>query len=684
MEAKDLKNLLAQSGQTNRSKYVPWWEDNFDDFFYKYDIFKAEEIKDIEACLEGWGREELSEAVGSYGFTLFHLLVWLNFHDAVERILTEEKVEADITDKKGKGITPFHLACCRGNLNMVRLLLDHGVDSSLCDTDGNNAYHYLVRPRVEGLTGTSSCTLRTMGQRPEIAALLSADVNGKNNLGMTPLALLLTENNTNLSCYLTDSLLKRGASVDYVDEGGSTLLLTAIRNNHMTAALLLMKDSDLVNRADQAGVTPMQLAAERRNEGLCMALKDHGAAQEGGPGRLNMNNLSRITGNTFALCSSDDRDHLGLALYLTEKLIGRIDTDDDDELSYILDIMGGALSKDEKCRFLDLCRAADIDLTVPIHRSGSATCIRDKCLNAQADVKAIKKLLELGVNMDQAVIQGKTPANIVASLRKMNTYGRQKDDYYERAAQFFSRESMEQSDNEGTTAIHRAVRNGHTQMLKVMIDKGVNVNLTEDEPSEPGNTPLHTACIYGNTEAVKLLLSSGADDTLQNINGETPAHLAMMKKKFGGDLTSRDRENLLKELKHLDTVRNDGQTPFMLLQSLDINTCEKLLPIFLERGVDINRKDTRGNTALIFQAYNMCFKDIVKELIREGADVNAANDSGNTALHYALKYGGLDVARYLIKKGADYNHANNQNVTPAQIAAEKGYDTVLELMDNIQ
>ncbi len=38
----------------------------------------------------------------------------------------------------------------------------------------------------------------------------------------------------------------------------------------------------------------------------------------------------------------------------------------------------------------------------------------------------------------------------------------------------------------------------------------------------------------------------------------------------------------------------------------------------------------------------------------------------------------------MIKKGADYNRANNAGVTPAQIAAEKGYDTVLGLMTDIR
>ena len=230
---------------------------------------------------------------------------------------------------------------------------------------------------------------------------------------------------------------------------------------------------------------------------------------------------------------------------------------------------------------------------------------------------------------------------------------------------------MEQLDNMGTTAMHQAARNNHAKMLEVMIGKGVDVNLTEDEPAESGNTPLHTACIYGSVESAAVLIASGADDTLQNKNGETPAHMAVMKKRFGGELESKEREKLLKELKHLDIPRNDGSTPLMLLQYLNLNATRELLPLFLEKEADVNRTDNRGNTALILNAENQCYKDVIKELVRAGADVNMADNNGNTALYHALRYGNQEAARFLIKKGADYNRSNNHGITPMQVAVEK-------------
>ena len=122
----------------------------------------------------------------------------------------------------------------------------------------------------------------------------------------------------------------------------------------------------------------------------------------------------------------------------------------------------------------------------------------------------------------------------------------------------------------------------------------------------------------------------------------------------------------------------------MQAQLLDLTAPRDLLPIFLEKGVDVNRRDDQGMTALMLNADHYCFKDVIKPLIQAGADIQVADNDGNTALHYALQYGDQGVARYLIKKGADYNLPNNDGKTPVQIAVETGMDTVLELMTDIQ
>ncbi len=235
---------------------------------------------------------------------------------------------------------------------------------------------------------------------------------------------------------------------------------------------------------------------------------------------------------------------------------------------------------------------------------------------------------------------------------------------------------MEQLDKYGEAAVHLAARQGHAGMLKIMIEKGVDVNLAEDAPAPAGTTPLHEACMHGQAEAVKLLIAAGADDTLKNMDGETPAHAALMKNRRGRELDNEQKARVLRELMHLDIPRNDGQTPLLMLR----HDTSELLPVFLERGVDLNHTDHSGMTVMMRNTD----KDMIKELIRAGADIHLADNEGNTALHHALDNYSQDSARFLIKKGADYNRPNNDGVTPVQMAIEKDFEMVLELMTDIR
>lgn len=683
MDKNKLAELLVESAEIySQARCVPWWRDDQepDADFDEEQYFSAELVDEVNACAAECEEDELLAPVGREGFTLFHLLVWHNFRDAAAEILCSGRVSGDAvdtTDHKGQGLTPFLLACARGNLAMVQCLLEHGADSSRSDSRGMNAFHFLAYPGIETLAGDSACMERSVDQRAGIARLLTCDIHQQNAAGLTPLAHLLShEYNSGYTWPLTEIFLEKGAETDYVDEDGNSLLMLAGRNGHITAALQLMeKCPELLDVENKAGVNPVRHAVEYRNMGMYFALLEHGAAKIP-DASMELFPLSQIADNAFCDLADDNRDALSMALYLTEKMIARLDPDDDDEMGEITELLHNALAVDRDGHLLDICREQGIDFTLPIYYNGEMLCLRDECLHAACSADVLKKLSAMGVDLDKAVIKGRTPANIIASF-KQRRY-REDEAFFAEAAELFTKDSMEQTDNEGRAAVHYAAENGHAGMLQVMIAKGVNVNLTQDAPGDAGAAALHCACARGHEDVVRLLMAAGADDMLANTDGETPAHYVVKERRFGGSLTPEQMNSLLKELKNINIPREDGRTPLMLLK--DFGQEYELLKLFLERGADVNHADQNGVTLLMLHTD----KDEARELIRAGADVNLADNEGNTALHYALECCSEGSARYLIKKGADYNRYNNRGITPAQLAAEQGLDMVLELMTDIR
>ncbi|VDI16368.1 Hypothetical predicted protein [Mytilus galloprovincialis] len=88
--------------------------------------------------------------------------------------------------------------------------------------------------------------------------------------------------------------------------------------------------------------------------------------------------------------------------------------------------------------------------------------------------------------------------------------------------EFNSRVDTTIKDNEGRSALHLACQNGHTEVIKLLMDVGMNINDTTNR----GSTPLHLACFGGHYETVKFLLdlngqelNSRVDTTIKDEEG---------------------------------------------------------------------------------------------------------------------------------------------------------------------
>src|SRR3989449_6765119 len=77
----------------------------------------------------------------------------------------------------------------------------------------------------------------------------------------------------------------------------------------------------------------------------------------------------------------------------------------------------------------------------------------------------------------------------------------------------------------GFTALTGAVANNHTEIAKLLVKRGAQVNYRY----EGGFSPLMGASENGNVELVNFLLENGADPTAKTKDGETPLGLAREK-----------------------------------------------------------------------------------------------------------------------------------------------------------
>ncbi len=218
---------------------------------------------------------------------------------------------------------------------------------------------------------------------------------------------------------------------------------------------------------------------------------------------------------------------------------------------------------------------------------------------------------------------------------------------------------VDSRDDRGFTPLFWAAAHGHTEVARLLIQMGADVNARI--PS--GGTPLHVAAWNGAVpETLILLLASGADVTAQDDNGSTPLHFAL-----ASDIESPNR---LKAIDWLVFARADlnakdrsGQTPLYAQN----RTSFELIKFLVRNRADLNTRDNEGRTPLMWAA-ELNDEKLVELFVRSGANVNIPDYDGRTPVLMATLHGNRALVKLFIHYRADINAADNSNMNPLKAA----------------
>ncbi len=220
------------------------------------------------------------------------------------------------------------------------------------------------------------------------------------------------------------------------------------------------------------------------------------------------------------------------------------------------------------------------------------------------------------------------------------------------------------------TQLFYAVYKGHLEIVKLLLEKGANVNAKD----KYGDTPLLRATKQRHLEIVKLLLDKGADVNEKDKYGDTPLlsaveidHLEIVKL-------------LLEKGANVNAKNMNGYTPLMRATE---NGHLEMVKLLLDRGANVNEKNKNNyETSLHWAVWRRWGGDleIAKLLLEKGANVNAKDMNGYTPLLRATEQGDLEIMRLLLYKGADVNEKNKSEETPLHAAAKSGKIGIIKLL----
>lgn len=576
--------------------------------------------------------------------------------------LPETVIRQEINQKGHAGDTPLVVAAWRGNLQIVKLLVEHGAD---------------VNAGRE--TGGRTPLLEAAGQgHAEVVEFLiakGADVNAR-GMGLTP---LLAASSWGRLAFATTGdkartiriLLANGADVNLQDESwlktGRTPLMFAVLKGDAALVQALLACGARLDLKDKEGQTALSLAKkdglEYIEQLLTKAAKGEKAPQtdlpehplfkavrDGHPGEVSALiargadvNMRMPSGSTPLMVAADGNHQEVVGILLKH----RADVNAKNGQNNTALIFAAIKGHDGVARKL-LGKKADVTVR-NIGKSDALIYAVTGRKKAMVDL-----LLKHGAPVTNRYMDEKTALMVAAS-----------DASTEIAKLLIAHKAeVDAADKDQVTSLMIACERGNIELVEALLKAGAQI----DRKSKYGDTALTKAIAAKNVPIVKALVGS---------SGKFDRKDAVFSAVIAGNL------EILQVLWTKDVPVNGrgfaGGTLLMLAADGDLS----VLKFLIGRGADVNLKDDEGKTALMkavesFQAANL---SNVKYLIDHGADVNAVNNKGETALIIAVKKGDEEMTRVLLEKGSPVSVKDREGKSAWTCAVERANPALVSLLE---
>ena len=590
----------------------------------------------------------------------------------IVKILLDKGLDVNIQDSYGA--TPLQVAARNGHEPVVRLLLENEADISTENKKGETALYWAARN----------------GHKTIVGLLLEggAVVSTKDNEGWNALDWAVLEGNSEI----VRELLEHG--VDAENDGRNKALVLAAWEGHDDTVQMLLDNGADVNAKDWLGSTPLDWATPVGHETTVRTLLRNGA---------NVNSCDRYENTAL---------HWAI-LYepIVQLLLGN---------SANVDVKNNTgqtalcwAARDGSAAVVELLaqRTADINL----HDNNGCTALHGAALRGQEDV--LQVLLKQGADPNARDVDGWTPLH-AAALKRHKEIEQILLQVIDDGPAILDWVVMQQQDPTRNhllmdiadkkldgctvmTGVRVAVQEEHLSKVQILLEQGADINGTD----VGGSTALIIAATNGYQDGVKQLLRNHADVNLAGSRRWTALHWAAKSGEeavlpllieYGADVNASGNswtpillaaESGYERVIHFladnkaDVHAEDYYGRTALHWTALHGHTSMLRLLVLEKGANIDAKDRWGRTALIWAIENKQHIATLT-LLSIGADVNVKTRDGNNALHLAIFMRQAKIVQKLLDKGASVHVATRDGFTPLHIAALVGHEaTIRWLLD---
>ncbi|CAH1396892.1 unnamed protein product [Nezara viridula] len=589
--------------------------------------------------------------------------VYEDHQDMLEYLI---KCGADV-NVMGQGWAALNNAASIGKIELLKILLQNGIDVNSKDLMGATALHAAAKNN-----DTESAKLLLQ---------FGANVNATDEFGWTPLHVAAFFSR-NASKAMLELLLASGADINATTDGEFSPLNLAEAGHNLSFLDYLVRNHDVLNSAiEHSGLLDMdsnedhaEVVSFLLNQGADLNHQDsilgwtalHWATSSGDL------RVTRMLVEQFGAAMTSSK--MGMTPFGTAKHFGRKSVVDyfigDGETQNINDPnhseksdssearreeLFSALQKGEISTVKRLIEEGDLEEYYHEVYGEKETTILKKI---KKKVEVVSCLLELKLisipNNSYVTIRGSNKNLFNVTLIPGT-------DLSVRQLVNLSAVMGESLVKERTALLHHicSLPDIEPEVVKTFLDYGT---VDIDAWDHSHHTPLIYAVLSGNLELVKFLIQNGA-----KINKSIPYPSGMNNGRIDHqvDFMSVFSRNPV----FIYSVRF---TLSAVLAAAYENQPEVLQYLF-ENGGGVSENDHPW--FVLFKSAYKGHHEVVEILIKNGIDVNSSGPWGSTTLHRLAETGNIKMAKLLLRYGAGCNWTNNFRWTPLHVAALYGINS---------
>ncbi len=544
--------------------------------------------------------------------------------DVVTTLLLQHNASVDIEDTGDK--TALMYAAEKNADTVTTLLLQHNASVNIQEIEGQTALMYAADNNADKVT-----TLLLQHNA-------SVDIQQR-ELGKTALMYAVEKN----ADKVTALLLQHNASVDIQDtDDGKTALMYAAEKNAENITALLLKHSASVDIQDtRYGKTALMYAAVENADKITALLLQHNAS---------VNVQDQFWGQTALMYAAGYNADEVITLLLQHN--ASVDIQD---TRWGMTALMYATEKGAETSIIILLKH---NASIDIKNNKGETVIKQFQQKGPDTIISFQNVITGNHPEFAASNQTKNPftgkLNWLCFISLLNAELGVIDDIFDKGYQ----ECFSLNIYNGMPYIHFITENGKMDALRLLLNKGLDVNYRSDSTL----TPLIIACIRDNIDMVALLIAHKADVDMITSDGKSAVAICFEK----------GHNNILKMLLHHSNTVD--------LKTVVVCGCQDILSHVIQKSKDINEPFEKEETALHITAFHG-YHECVKCLLDNGAKCDVSDLYGNLPLHFAAQSGNISLMRDILKCSKSViNKTNISGWTPLHIAVRECHVECVEAL----